>query len=155
VQKFSDEMLRAFHHTGQDRGVIGDLIWSRFRYQLDRYLRRPYGQEIPPRLATVLAHIERHYAEPLGIGTLAERVGLSSSHLHAEFRDHLGVTPHRHLIHQRMRAAQHQLATTGDPIKRVAASVGYANTEHFCRAFKKHSGLTAAAYRQKYRTYER
>jgi AraC-like DNA-binding protein len=106
-------------------------------------------------LAAVLSYIERHYGEDLGIEALAARVGLSASHLHAEFREHLGLSPHQHLIGQRMRAAQHRLATTGDPIKMVAKAVGYANTENFCRAFKKHAGFTAAAYRRKYRTYER
>jgi len=153
--RFAEDMLHAFHHAGQDPGVIGDLVWSQFRYQLDRYQRRPFTRGIPPRLAVVLSHIERHYGEDLGIGALAARVGLSASHLHAEFREHLGLTPHQQLISQRMRAAQHRLATTGDPIKVVARAVGYANTENFCRAFKKYGDLTAAAYRRKYRTYER
>jgi AraC-like DNA-binding protein len=153
--RFAEDMLRAFHRTGQDRGVIGDLVWSQFRYHLDQYQRRVHAQGIPPRLASVLVYIEQHYSEPLSIDSLAEQVGLSSSHLHAEFRHYLGISPHQHLIQQRMRVAQHRLATTSDPIKAVAATVGYANMENFCRAFKNHSNLTAAAYRQKYRTYER
>jgi AraC-like DNA-binding protein len=153
--RFAEEMLHAFHHVGQDRGVMSDLVWNQFRYQLDRYRRKPHGQRIPSRLAVLLAHMEQHYAEPLSLSALAARIGLSASHLHAEFRECLGVTPHQHLIQQRMNAAQHRLATTGDPIKLVASSVGYANTENFCRAFKKHSHLTAAAYRQKYWTYKR
>lgn len=152
--RFAEKMLHAFHRGGQDRGVIGDLVWSQFRYQLDRYRSHPVARGIPPRLAAVLAHIEAHHAEPLGLNLLAERIGLSASHLHAEFRAQLGVTPHQYLIGQRMRAAQHRLATTGDPVKAVAEAVGYANIENFCRAFKKHTGLTAAAYRKKYRTYE-
>ena len=151
---FAEEMLEAFHHTEQDRQVIGDLVWSRFRYQLDLYRRRPSGRDIPPRLAAVLAHIESHYVEPLGVDALASRIGLSASHLHAEFRQYLGITPHQHLINHRMRSARHKLATTGEPIKSVAEAVGYANPENFCRAFKKYSGLSAAAYRKKYRTYE-
>ena len=57
---------------------------------------------------------------------------------------------HQHLILQRMRSARHKLVTTGAPIKSIATDVGYANTENFCRAFKKHCGLTAAAYRRKF-----
>lgn len=151
---FARRMLRAFHQDGQDREVIGDLIWSQYRYEMERYLRHAQGRGIPPRLAAVLSQIERRYAEPIGIEELATEIGLSASHLHAEFREHLGTTPHQQLIHQRMRVAQHQLATTGDPIKAVAVAVGYANTENFCRAFKKHTGITAAAYRQKYRLYQ-
>jgi AraC-like DNA-binding protein len=52
-----------------------------------------------------------------------------------------------------MRSARHKLVTTGAPIKSIAMDVGYANTENFCRAFKKHCGLTAAAYRRKFIPY--
>jgi AraC-like DNA-binding protein len=151
--RFATEMLHAFHREGQDLGVIGDLVWSQFRYQLDRYQSHPMARGIPPRLAVVLAHMEENYGQALGLDALAARIGLSASHLHAEFRQHLGITPHQYLIGQRMQAAQHQLATTGTPIKAVAAAVGYGNTENFCRSFKKHTGLTAAAYRKKFRFY--
>jgi len=97
-----------------------------------------------------MAHMDRHYAEPLGVEDLAARFGLSASHLHAQFREHVGMTPHQHLILQRMRSARHKLVTTSDPIKSIAREVGYTNTENFCRAFRKHGGLTAAAYRRKF-----
>jgi AraC-like DNA-binding protein len=84
---------------------------------------------------------------------LAAHFGLSASHLHARFREHVGMTPHQHLILQRMRSARHLLVTTSAPIKSIARDVGYANPENFCRAFKKHCGLTAAAYRRKFIPY--
>jgi AraC-like DNA-binding protein len=151
--KFSQEALFAFHHTDVDRGVLGDLIWSQFRFRLEEFRRLAKHQAIPPLVAEVISHLDRHYAEPLGIEDLAARFGLSASHLHAQFREHVGMTPHQHLILQRMRSARHKLVTTGDPIKSIAREVGYANTENFCRAFKKHSGLTAAEYRRKFITY--
>ncbi len=153
VLRFAEEMLFAFHHTDLDRSVLGDLIWSQFRFRLEEFRSRAKGQEIPPRVASVISYMERNYARAIGIEDLAAVVGLSTSHLHAEFRDHLGMTPHQHLIHQRMRAARHRLATSSDPIKSVALDVGYANTENFCRAFRKHCGLTAASYRRKFMPY--
>ncbi len=151
--QFSQEALFAFHHTDVDHGVLGDLIWSQFRFRLEEFRRRQKHRAIPPLIAEVISHLDRHYADPLGIEDLAKRFGLSASHLHAQFRQHTGMTPHQHLILQRMRSARHKLATTQDPIKSVAREVGYTNTENFCRAFKKHCGLTAAAYRRKYRPY--
>ena len=148
---FAEEMLHAFHHAGMNRRSIGELVWSQFCFRLESHQRHATGKGIPARLAAVLNHIESHYDVPLGIEDLAQAIGLSSSHLHALFREHLGMTPHQHLILERMRAARHRLATSGDPIKAVASGVGYANTESFCRAFKQHTGLTAASYRKKYR----
>jgi AraC-like DNA-binding protein len=151
--RFSEEVLFAFHHTDLDRAVLGDLIWSQFRFRLEEFRRSAKHQAIPPLVAGVMSHIDRHYAEPLGVEDLAGIFGLSASHLHARFRESVGMTPHQHLILQRMRSARHKLVTTGEPIKSIARDVGYANTENFCRAFKKHCGLTAAAYRRKFLPY--
>lgn len=148
--RFSQEVLYAFHHADVDQGVLGDLIWSQFRFRLEEFLRMTKHRAMPPLVAEVISHLDRHYAEPLGVEDLAAHFGLSASHLHAQFREHAGMTPHQHLILQRMRSARHKLVTTNDPIKSIAQEVGYANAENFCRAFKKHSGLTAAAYRSKF-----
>jgi AraC-like DNA-binding protein len=148
--RFAEEILFAFHHTDLDHAVLGDLILSQFRFRLEEFRRSAKHLAIPPRLAGVMSHMDRFHAEPLGVERLAARFGLSASYLHAQFREHVGMTPHQHLILQRMRSARHRLVTTSDPIKSIARDVGYANTENFCRAFKKCCGLTAAAYRRKF-----
>jgi len=153
VLGFFEEALFAFHHTGIDPGVLGDWILSQFRFRLAHFRKQSVSRAIPPRLAGVLTYIEKHHDEPIGLQDLALHAGLSSSHLHAQFRKHVGMTPHQHLILERMRMAKHLLVSTNEPIKAVANSVGYANTENFCRAFRKHFGTTAAHYRRKFKTY--
>lgn len=153
VLGFCEEMLFAFHHTGIDPALLGDLILSQFRFRLAHFQKQTDSRGIPPRLATVLTYIERHHAKPIVLEDLALQAGMSSSHLHAQFRKHVGMTPHQHLIHERMRMAKHLLVSTDEPVKAVASSVGYANTENFCRAFRKHFGTTAALYRRRFKTY--
>lgn len=148
--RFSEEMLFAFHHTNLDRAVLGDLIWSQFRFRLEEFRRKAGREATPPLVAAVLSYLDQHFAEPLGIEEVAGRFALSASHLHALFREHVGMSPHQHLILQRMRFARHRLVTSRDPIKSIARDAGYGNTESFCRVFKKHCGLTAAAYRRKF-----
>lgn len=150
---FAEEMLFAFHHTDQDRQVLGEYVLSQFRFRLEEFRRTETRRAMPQVVANVLNHIDRNFAEPSGIESLAERFGLSASHLHALFRQHLGVTPHQHLILQRMRTARHRLVTTNDPIKSIARDVGYSNTENFCRAFRQHCGFTAASYRRKFQPH--
>lgn len=150
---FAHEMLYARHHTRVDQEILGDLIWSQFRFRLDLF-RRKSKQQIPPRVAAVMNYIEKHYAEDMDVDTMAEHAGLSASHLHAYFRTFVKVTPHQYLIRQRMQAAGHALATTNTPIKAIAQEVGYANTEHFCRAFKQYFKMTAAEYRYKYMVHK-
>ena len=147
---FAREMVYSHHHTGMTLDILGPLIWSRIRFLMEFARRKPAGEAMSPPLAACLSHIERDYARPLRLDMLAERVGWSVSHLHSQFRRMTGTTPHRHLIRQRMREARHRLVTTRDPVKAIAFDVGYANTENFCRAFKKETGVTAAEFRKRY-----
>jgi AraC-like DNA-binding protein len=153
VVHFAHEMLHAFHHMNVDREVLGDYVLSQLRFRLDLFGRHESRSEIPARLATVISFMDQHYADSIGIEVMAGRVGLSASHLHAQFREFINMSPHQYLIRQRMRAARHMLATSTEPIKAIARNTGYINTENFCRAFRQHVGLTAAAYRRTYRIY--
>jgi AraC-like DNA-binding protein len=150
---FAHEMLHAFHHTAVDREILGDVVWSRLRFQLDHFKRQESRRDIPPRVSEVMAYIDNHFAEAPSIDVLADHVGMSASHLHARFRQFVAMTPHQYVIRRRMRSARHRLATTMVPIKSIASEVGYANTESFCRAFKQHFKTTAAIYRKTYMIY--
>lgn len=147
---FAREMLYASHHTAVPADILGNLIWSQLRFRLDHFRRQEIGREVPSRIARVMSYIDNNYAREIGIDELAREATLSPSHLHSCFREVAGMTPHQYLIEQRMRVARHRLVTTLDPIKEIAADVGYASTENFCRAFKSRFTFTAAAYRRKY-----
>jgi AraC-like DNA-binding protein len=147
---FAREMLHDFHHHGVDRDIQGELIWSQLRYRLAQFQRLEIPRALPPRIASVMAHIEANHTRDLGIDELAALVRLSPSHLHARFKDCLGATPHQYLVQHRMRTARRLLVATIDPISEIARQVGYAHTESFCRSFKRLHGNTAVAYRRRY-----
>jgi transcriptional regulator GlxA family with amidase domain len=151
ARDFAREMLQAFHRTRMERAVVGDLLWSQLRFRAERARHADEVQTLPAALQRVVAHMDRHYAKPLDVPALARLADLSPSHLHARFREALGESPHHYLVHQRMRAACHLLATTALPVKAVAPAVGYPSVEHFCRSFKRHTGESAAAYRRRHR----
>lgn len=153
--RFCREMLFAYHHTSVDRHLLGNLIWAQLQFRLDQDRRQSRREQIPPRVSTVASMIDKGYMHDLPIADLAAAVEMSASHLQARFREFMGMSPHQYLIQQRMRAARHRLVTTPDPVKQIASEVGYANPENFCRAFKKHTGHTAAAFRRRYRVYEK
>lgn len=148
---FIKEMVHSRHHRRMSLDVLGPLIWSQVQYRLAK--TQDLDRKIPARIAKCQKEIEEHYATPLLIETLAQHTGISASHLHAQFREVMDMTPHQYLIQQRMRVARHQLVTTSDPVKAIAFDVGYANTENFCRAFKKETGMTAVQYRKVNQTF--
>lgn len=147
---FVEEMLHAFHREALERDVIGELVLSRMRLELERSRSLARTQGTHPQLGAAVDFINQHYAKPLSLDDVAAAAGVSVSHLHMLFREQLDESPHQYLIQKRMRIAGHALATSGLSIKAVAAGVGYANTENFCRAFRKFFGRSASEYRQAY-----
>jgi AraC-like DNA-binding protein len=79
----------------------------------------------------------------------AERAGLSLVHMRRLFRERVGRAPHQLLIDARMAAAAHRLRTTREPIKQVAAAVGYENVYYFSKLFRERQGLPPGAYRRR------
>ncbi|MFP4673951.1 MAG: helix-turn-helix domain-containing protein [Opitutales bacterium] len=151
--EFCREMLYAFHYSGVDREILGDLILAQLGFRLARHLREESRRDIPPRIAALLSMIDREYARELPVSELAVRAGWSESYLHGRFKQVVGATPHQYILQQRMRAARHRLVTTHDPIKAIAIDLGYANPESFCRAFKQSTGRTAAAFRRRHQLH--
>lgn len=150
MHAFLEEMLHAFHYVALDRDLIGNLIFARLAFELERSRSLARTQAVPPQLGLATDFINRNYARPLSLGDVAGAAGLSVSHLHMLFRTQLGESPHQYLIQKRLRIAGHALATSKQSIKAVAAEVGYPNAESFCRAFRKFFGRSASEYRQAY-----
>ena len=150
MHRFSDEMLYAYHSAALERTVIGQLVWARLLYQLSQHRQIVAREVVHPKLHLATDFINRHYSEPISLEDIASSADLSVSHLHMLFREHMNETPRQYLIQKRMRSAGHALVTTNDSIKEIAADFGYANTENFCRAFRKFFGRSASAYRNAY-----
>ncbi len=149
MNRFADEMLYAFHQTTMSHTTIGNLIWTRLRFEQEQFQSQEKLQ-IHPQLRSATDFINTHYREALSLENIAEAASISVSHLHMLFRKYLHESPHQYLIQKRMRVASHTLATSELPIKAIAAEVGYINTENFCRAFRQFSGRSASEYRQAY-----
>jgi AraC-like DNA-binding protein len=150
MHRFADEMLYAYHSAALERQVIGHLIWARLLFQLEPH-RQILDREVRhPRLHLATDYINLHFTESISLDDIARSADLSVSHLHMLFRDHMKVTPHQFLMQKRMRSAGHALVTTNDSIKVIAFNSGYANTENFCRAFRKFFGRSASDYRNAY-----
>lgn len=151
MHRFIDEMFYAFHQTNLNRIHIGNHIWSRLCLERDKFLAQEKLQQVHPHLRIVTDYINQNYSRDLSLEQMAEVAGISVSHLHMLFRNHLNESPHQFLIQKRMQVAAHALATGNQPIKVIAAEVGYANVENFCRAFRRHFKTAASDYRQAYR----
>lgn len=99
------------------------------------------------RIDRVLIHLHRHYHEPLRMEQIAAIAALSESGLHRMFRQHTQVSISDYLIGLRVGEACARLSGTTQPIRHIAADVGYASLANFNRQFLRLRGMTPRDYR--------
>ncbi|MCO6512226.1 MAG: helix-turn-helix transcriptional regulator [Aridibacter famidurans] len=88
------------------------------------------------------------WIDGLTLTGIAEEVGVHPSHLARVFREEFGVTIGKYIRTLRVRASAEQLSTTETPLARIAADCGFSDQSHFCREFKRATGLTPLEYRR-------
>ncbi|HEX4571305.1 MAG TPA: GlxA family transcriptional regulator [Dongiaceae bacterium] len=101
-----------------------------------------------PLLAGAIALMAQNIEEPLGLGDIAQHLGLSLRQLQRLFARHLGETPLGHYKMMRLAKAHALLQQTRLPVTEVALSAGFASPEHFSRLYRRTFGRSPRADRR-------
>ena len=106
----------------------------------------------PERLAT-LAHlrrardlIDREYARPLDVPTIAAKAFMSPAHFSRQFRAAYGETPYSYLMTRRIERAM-ALLRDGMSVTDVCMAVGSTSLGSFSSRFAEVTGETPSSYR--------
>lgn len=92
--------------------------------------------------------IERHYQEPLTLGTLSLELAISPYHLHRLFKLLTGITPADYVRNKRIAAAKDLLKTRPScTITDIALTVGFRRLSHFSSTFQQMTGYSPSQYR--------
>jgi AraC-like DNA-binding protein len=91
--------------------------------------------------------MDRRYAEPLDVPTLAAIAHLSASQFGRVFKDVYGETPHRYLQRRRVERAMTLLRQTDRSVTDVAWDVGFASLGTFSRTFSNVVGMSPTDFR--------
>ena len=89
-----------------------------------------------------LQYIHAHYQESIHLGSAAEHVNVSKSHLSKVFKKDIGCAFNEYLIAYRMNAAHALLREGTYKVYEVASRVGYSDIVHFSKMFKKTFGIS-------------
>lgn len=99
------------------------------------------------RQARLHAWIAGNLNGDLRVERLAEQFGMSPRHFARAYVAATGDTPAQAVESLRLEAACRVLATTSEPIKRIAQTVGFGREERMRRAFQKQLGTSPLGYR--------
>jgi transcriptional regulator GlxA family with amidase domain len=91
--------------------------------------------------------MDRDYARPLDVASLAAAACLSRAHFIRSFRAAFGETPHRYLQRRRIERAMALLRHTDKPVTEICLDVGFTSLGTFSRTFRDVLGTSPRAYR--------
>ena len=100
-------------------------------------------------IALVIKYIEQNLDKDLSLIMLADVVYLNPSYLSHLFKTQMDRTISEYIKEARLNKCKKMLADPKYHIHQIARAVGYDNASYFTRFFKKMTGMTPQAYRQK------
>jgi AraC-like DNA-binding protein len=92
--------------------------------------------------------MDRSYAQPLDIRSLAKLAHVSEAHFIRTFRATFGETPHRYLQRRRVERAMFLLGTTERSVTEICLDVGFTSLGTFSRTFRDIVGESPSSYRR-------
>ncbi len=92
-----------------------------------------------------------HLAEPIDVGTMARRAGVSPRTFARRFVDETGTTPLSWLLHQRVLEARRLLESTELPIEDVATRAGFGSAPSLREHFRRATSTSPTSYRRTFR----
>ena len=104
---------------------------------------------LDPRVRKAMDFLGQHAAEPFSEERLARAAGLSPSRLRHLFRAQVGDSPRHFQEDLRLRRARDLLAMSRQTIGEIARELGFENPFYFTLRFKKQTGESPRAFRQR------
>lgn len=98
-----------------------------------------------------LAYMHDHFNEPLSLSDVAAMCGASETYFCRLFKHETGMTFLNYLNGLRIERSCVLLRNTADSALEICYKVGFNDYTHFGRQFRKHTGVSPAEFRRRYR----
>ena len=105
------------------------------------------AEDLNRRLLRARDAMDRAYAEPLDVRSVAAVAHVSPAHFIRSFRAVFGETPHRYLQRRRVERSMFLLRETDRTVTDICFDVGFTSLGTFSRTFRAIVGETPSGYR--------
>ncbi len=109
----------------------------------------PGSEDVPFEVYRLLNELSDRSAEHWTRARMARIAGMSISTLTRQFRRATGYPPNEYLLRLRLKKSVMLLLNPELPISEIAGRTGFADSNYFCRQFRKHYGVSPLKYRRK------
>ena len=157
TQSVLNRIVHIYTENHPDRSAMVALAVSeltiRLLHQQTREFILAFSQQEPDHngLNAAINQIELHLSESLSIDELARISCMSRTKFFHEFKVHLGCSPMVYQLQSRLKKAG-KLLKQGQQITQTCFALGFTNTSHFSRCFKKFYGISPRQYKERYLT---
>ena len=114
-------------------------------------LAAPQGAGAPsPRFLQVLNHVQHGLFDnaQLRVSVLAAQAGMAPTYFSEYFRRHAGESLQSYVTKSRLKVAEARLLHSDNSAKEIAAELGFTDTSHLSRTFKKYYGCTIQTFKK-------
>ena len=94
-----------------------------------------------------LHYISDNYSRKLTLAAVAGSVGLSANHFSTLFHETVGMSFQDYLSQLRVEESKRLLLSTDYTLSDIAIAMGFSDQSHYCRVFKKVTGLSPGKFR--------
>ena len=149
VIKRLDDMVRLTHGSRPRKLSFGQNALEEILLWCDSLNPRQASSQPDPRVARALEFLTSHATDPFSEEHLARAAGLSPSRLRHLFRLEIGHSPRDFQEQRRLHRARDLLAMSRQTIGEIALELGFSNPFYFTLRFKKQTGESPRAFRQR------
>lgn len=146
-EKLSNEYSRG----GEDgmimiKNLMSELIVLIIRTFADRAAIK---RNINLLMTTASGYIEENLGNNLRVAEIAKMLNISTRHFNRAFKKFFNYSPQEFIIYLRTNKAKGMLAFTTINITDIAAACGFYDCTHFCKIFRRQTGISPKEYRRK------
>lgn len=148
IDAISQSHAQRLHRSGhtadaaRNQSSIGDMVHE-FCVHIQRHKKRPYSLLV----RQAMDEIDLYLTHQVTTADLAQRLKISESQLARRFKTETGRTVSEHVAAVRVERAARLLRSTDQPVRDIAAHVGYLDANYFVKVFRAQIGMTPSGYR--------
>ena len=118
--------------------------------EIDSYSNETYMEMIEDDFQSILLYVYHNYENKISVQDITERFHISKTTLAKMFQKNVGETFISYLNKLRVTMAATMLRDTMLPVSDIMTRVGFYDSVHFLRTFKKYTGYAPSVYRERY-----
>jgi len=99
-------------------------------------------------MSGLIEYIDKHYAEEIYLGNMAEKLNTSPKYLSRIVKEQLGVNFSQYVAGVRIQKAKQLLVGTNKTVNEIMELTGFTMRNTFIRTFRKFEGVTPSEYRK-------